>query len=450
MTQKPRSLRWRLIGSLVTLQVAASLLVLFGFLALMAAAGRFVDEGGERAAEIIGGALGHTPEGRLVLRPDEEAQWLLDAAPALWFVARDARGEELHRGEVPPRYRALVRALGGMERAALDLAEPSARPAARFERIETPTGPVDLIVQTRAPLSPTGQFAWVTIAFLILVAPILLVTGLVVVIATPFVIRRGLAGVVATAARAEQVDIDRLATRLPLDGVAAELRPLVEAVNRAFDRLDEGYRRQERFLADAAHELRTPITTLRIQVESLPEHSPEKSRLVRATTRLVTLAEQLLDLERLRRVAAVGEPVDLRALCERVAADLAPLVILQGGSISVEAPRPVFARADATSIERAVSNLVQNATEHGGEGCEIQIHVRAPAVIEVCDSGPGIPVHERERVVAPFHRLQPRGSGAGLGLHLVAEVARLHHGSLTIGAAALGGARMRLALGTGL
>lgn len=447
---KPRSLRWRLIGSLVTLQVVASLLVLFGFLGLIAAAGRFVDEGGERAAKIIGRSLGHTAEGRLALQPDDEAQWLLDAAPALWFVARDAKGEELRRGEVPPRYQALVRALGGLERAALDLAEPSARPAARFERIETPTGPVDLIVQTRAPLSAHGKFEWVTTAFLILVAPILLVTGLVVVIATPFVIRRGLDGLVATAERAEQVDIDRLATRLPLDGVAAEVRPLVEAVNRAFDRLDDGYRRQERFLADAAHELRTPITTLRIQVESLPDENAEKARLVRATTRLVTLAEQLLDLERLRRVEIVGEPVDLRALCERVAADLAPLVILHGGTLSVEAPRPVSARADATSIERAVSNLVQNAAEHGGQGCEIQIHVRAPALIEVCDSGPGIPLQERDRVVAPFHRIHPRGSGAGLGLHLVAEVARLHRGSLTIGSSHLGGARMRLELGTGL
>jgi len=447
---KTHSLRWRLVGSLVALQVAASLLVLLGFLALMAAAGRFVDEGGDRAAQIIGGALGHTPEGRLVLTPDAEARWLLDAAPSLWFVARDAKGEELRHGEVPPRYQALVRALGGMGRAALDLAEPNARPAARFERIETPTGPVDLIVQTRAPLSVTGKSAWVTIAFLILVAPILLVTGLVVVIATPFVIRRGLEGVVATAARAEQMDVDRLATRLPLEGVAAEVRPLVEAVNRAFDRLDDGYRRQERFLADAAHELRTPITTLRIQVESLPHENAEKARLVRATTRLVTLAEQLLDLERLRRVAIAGDLVDLRALCERVAADLAPLVIRNGGSLSVEAPQPVFARADATSIERAVSNLVQNATEHGGAGCEIQVHVRAPATVEVCDSGPGIPVHERERVVAPFHRIHPRGSGAGLGLHLVAEVARLHQGSLTVGASHLGGARMRLELGTGL
>lgn len=442
------SLRWRLVRSLVMLQVAASLLVLLGFVALYGAAGRFVDEGGEATAQIVGRALGHGADGRLQLAQGEELQWLLRAAPELWFIARDARGQTLRHGQVPPRYETLVQVLDGVQRSALDLADASARPAARFERFDTAGGPVNLIVRTRAPFSLMSKLKWWGVAFLVLVAPIMLVTSLVVVVATPFVIRRGLRGVVATAAQAEHVDIDALATRLPAQGVPAEILPLVEAVNRAFDRLDEGYRRQARFLADAAHELRTPITTLRIQADALPE-SAHKAPLLRATTRLMTLAEQLLDLQRLQRARGgmQAEATELRALCERVAADLAPLAILSGCALAVEAPRAVWVRADASALERAVANLIQNAIEHGGAGCEIQLCVEeGPAAIAVHDSGPGIPVQQREQVIEPFHRIHPRGRGAGLGLHLVAEVAQMHGGRLVVGESPLGGARMQLVL----
>ncbi len=157
----------------------------------------------------------------------------------------------------------------------MDLADSGGRPAARFERIRYEEGgAVNVMVQTGAPLSlMKNEFKWLGAAFLVLVAPTMLITALVVLVATPFVIRRGLAGTVATAAKAEHVDIDRLETRLPTTEVAAEIQPLVAAVNRAFDRLDEGYKRHERFLADAAHELRTPIATLRIQIESLPQNA---------------------------------------------------------------------------------------------------------------------------------------------------------------------------------
>ena len=448
---KAGSLRWRLVRSLVMLQVAASLLVLLSFVLWYGAAGRFVDEGGERTAETVGAALAHAPDGRLILGENEEVRWLLDAAPDLWFIARDAQGRELRHGEVPARYVAIVQVLDGVERSALDLTDASARPAARFERIQTADGPVNLVVRTGAPFSLKNKLKWWTLAFLVLVAPIMLVTSLVVVIATPFVIRRGLKGVVATAAQAEHVDIDALATRLPVQGVPAEILPLVEAVNRAFDRLDEGYGRQARFLADAAHELRTPITTLRIQADSLPD-SAHKAPLVRATTRLMTLAEQLLDLQRLARASVRAERterIDLRALCEHVAADMAPLAIMSGCSLAVEAPQAVFVRADATSIERALANLIQNAIEHGGAGGEIQLCVMPPGTIAVNDAGPGIPAHERDRVVEPFHRIHPRGRGAGLGLHLVAEVAQMHGGQLVVSESPLGGASMQLVLGSG-
>lgn len=446
MRQGLLSLRWRLIWSLILLQVVVGTLVMGGFLGLAWVLGRVVDETGQETIAVIQRALARGPDGQLVIEPTPEVQRLREADPPFWFIARDEKGSEVRNGEVPAIYAALFDSLDGMERMAINPESDNTRPKARFERVETRAGPVALMTQTGGPLTVKNTLKGTGIAFLFLVAPMALVTCLGVILATPFVVKRGLKGVVATAEHAESIDVHERTTRLPLANVASEIRPLVNAVNRAFDRLNEGYDRQERFLADAAHELRTPITTLQIHLEGLQD-GPLKVKLMQASARLATLAEQLLDLQRLDRIAAHDQQqVDLKALCERVAGDIAPLAIMNRCTLSVEAPRPLWVRGDAPSLERALSNLIQNAIEHGGRGCDIQVRLWEPSGFEVLDSGPGIPEADRERVVAPFHRLVPRGRGAGLGLHLVAEVARLHGGQLTIGSSESGGAKMRLEL----
>ena len=440
------SLRWRLIWSLILLQVVVGSLVLGGFIGLAWVLGRVVDETGEETIGVIQRARARSPDGRLVTLPTRELERLQRADASFWFIARDPGGAEVRHGEVPPRYAVLVTTLDGIARSTLEPAADNTQPKARFERVETSAGPVNVVTRTGSPLTVKNTLKGTGIVFLFLVAPMALLTSLGVILATPFVVKRGLRGVVATAEHAEGIDVHERTTRLPLDNVASEIRPLVNAVNRAFDRLNEGYDRQERFLADAAHELRTPITTLQIHLDGL-QSGPLKVKLMQASARLATLAEQLLDLQRLDRIAAHDDQqVGLKALCERVAADIAPLAIMNRCTLSVDATRPLMVRGDAPSLERALSNLIQNAIEHGGQGCDIEVRLWEPSGIEVLDSGPGIPEAERERVVAPFHRLVPRGRGAGLGLHLVAEVARLHGGQLTIGSSESGGARMRLEL----
>jgi signal transduction histidine kinase len=443
------SLRWRLIWSLILLQVVVGLLVMGGFLGLAWSLGRVVDETGQETVAAIQRALVRGADGKLSAEPTPELQRLQKADPPFWFIVRDDHGAELRHGAVPPEYPALLAAFGGMERVAINPEPDSTRPKARFERVDSRAGPVAVMAQTGGPLTVRNTLKGTGIAFLFLVAPMALVTCLGVILATPFVVKRGLKGVVATAEHAEGIDVHERTTRLPLANVASEIRPLVNAVNRAFDRLNEGYDRQERFLADAAHELRTPITTLQINIDGLP-HDPLKVKLMQASARLATLAEQLLDLQRLDRIAAQEWPqVDLKALCERMAGDIAPLAIMNRCTLSVDAQRALWVRGDAPSLERALANLIQNAIEHGGQGCDIQVRLWEPSGFEVLDSGPGIPEADRERVVAPFHRLVPRGRGAGLGLHLVAEVARLHGGQLTIGSSESGGAKMRLELNLG-
>lgn len=440
------SLRWRLIVSLILLQLAVSVVVLCGFIVLGWVMDRG-DESGQLAVTSVQHAIHRDARGRLSL--DATADIAQLRKEATWFVALDEDGTSIQEGDVPQHFLEMARSMRGITRIGIEPNADNSQPQARYEQVETRAGRIAVLVQTGGPVPIMKRWERIGVVLLWVVTPMALVTCLGVIIATPFVVKRALREVVAAADHAESIDVHKHTTPLPLADVAEEIRPLVNAVNRAFDRLNKDYERQERFLADAAHELRTPITTLQLRIEGLP-NDLLKAKLMHASARLSTMAAQLLDLQRLERIAANHAPVDLKALCERVTADVAPLAIMNRCTLSVEAPHALMAMGDAPSLERALTNLIQNAIDHGGAGCEIVVRLWLPSGFEVIDSGPGIPAAERERVVEPFHRLVPRGRGAGLGLHLVAEVARLHNGQLIIDSSELGGAKMRLALNTGI
>ncbi len=444
---KAGSLRGRLVRVLITLQVVAGVSVLAALVAWSWGSGRMVDESGARIAKVLGEAISRAESGELVLEPNARTREVFDKAPDYWFIARDEAGHELQRGNVPPRYVELARSAKGIGRSALDLLDEEQRPQARLEHIESPNGAFNLVVQAGGPMSVTETLRLWLFAYLILIAPVTMVTTLVVAVATPFVVKRTLRRITTAAAQIERVDIESLSQPLPGDQIPSELRPFIKAVNRAFQRLREAHERQARFLADAAHELRTPISTLRIQIDSLPDAHSEKLILQRSTTRLMLLAENLLNVQRLKRPVANFQPVDLQELCEQVVGDLAPLVIASGCTISLEPGPTTKVDADSPSIERALSNLILNAVDHGGKGCEIRVSVERPATLVVDDSGPGIPASQRERVLEPFKRFGSLSHGTGLGLYLVTEVAKLHHGGLKIGESPLGGASVRLAIG---
>lgn len=252
-------------------------------------------------------------------------------------------------------------------------------------------------------------------------------------VALVLLLARGLLGRVRAISRAAgAIDPERRGHRLPVQSVPRELLPLVEAVNDALARLDEGHERQGRFVANAAHELRTPIAILRTRLEALGD-SPLKERLRHDARRLSALSASLLEVERARRAPPRDEPVELAALAREVAADLAPGAVEAGYEMALEAPpEPVTASGDPTEVRRALTNLVTNAIEHGGGCGTISIHVTHPATVAVHDEGPGIPAEHRERVFDPFHRLAEDGAGAGLGLTVVREIADAHGGFVTI------------------
>lgn len=207
-----------------------------------------------------------------------------------------------------------------------------------------------------------------------------------------------------------------------------ELLPLVRGFNSALDRLEVELGRRKRFIADVAHELRTPLAVVSLRTDALVQEEG-KEELRRGLRGLTHLVSQMLDLERLSLSNQQCSRVDLVAAARDVVADLAPLAIKRGYDLSLTAPdKPVIVSGDVHAISRALTNLVSNAIGHGGGTGQIKVVVGADRFIEVMDEGPGVPEALRPRLFEPFSRGDQNVDGCGLGLHLVREIMNSHDG----------------------
>lgn len=434
MTRRQPSLKRPLIVQPLIFQffiLIVSFSVLLALLIRLDSGGHYTEE---TVAVTVARAVTRQPDGSLAVRRTPALAALRVVNPSLWFVAVDERGRRVSFGPVPDTYRSLARNLDGIAWADLRDRNPPYRLAAVIRKERGHAG--DLTIMGQGKLTSLGFV--VLLAANLAVIPIFLLLALATIIVTPWIVRRSLAGVARIAREAERIDVGRRGIRLTEAEVPKEIGPLVRAVNDALTRLDDGYERQRRFIASAAHELRTPIAILRVKIEAATE--PGAQRLVGEVARLSTLAEQLLDLHRLDQEAQ-REPIDLAALARRVAADLAPLLIAADKAIEVVVEQPVTITGDPGAIERVLTNLVQNGVEHGGTRVIVRV---GDAGFEVEDDGPGIPASEREQVFEPFHRLRPRATGAGLGLSLVRQVVERHRGQVSILDAAGGGGIVRV------
>ena len=211
-----------------------------------------------------------------------------------------------------------------------------------------------------------------------------------------------------------------------------ELLPLVRGFNGALDRLASELGRRKRFIADAAHELRTPLAVVALRVEAL-EDEGAKQELRRGLERLTHIVTQMLDVERLSLSGRERSRLDLVAVTRDVVADLAPTAIKSGYDLSLEAPDgPVTVDGDAHAISRAITNLVGNAITHGGGAGSIRVIVRADRTVDLIDEGPGVPKALEPRLFEPFARGSQNAEGCGLGLHLTREIMRAHAGEVCL------------------
>ena len=241
------------------------------------------------------------------------------------------------------------------------------------------------------------------------------------------------------------------------NGLPDEVRPLVQELNLLFGRVKPAFDAQQTFVADAAHELRTPLAALRLQAQSLDRaESPEArklavSRLTAGIDRATRLVEQLLVLARQEATAAGGaatRPVDLAELARRTVADLAGVAAAKGVDVGVQQADAAQVEGQPDALQILLRNLVDNAIKYTPSGGTADISVKnevveglAQVTVTVEDSGPGIPAEERERVFDRFYRVAgSEAAGSGLGLAIIKAIAERHGASLALGQSArLGG-----------
>jgi two-component system, OmpR family, sensor kinase len=310
----------------------------------------------------------------------------------------------------------------------------------------------DNVVQLAQPLSVRNRLA----------ANVALRTLWPLIVLLPFlgvavwgVVGRGLAPL-ARVTRALDARRPEALDPLPDARLPLEVRPLVRALNGLLARLSVALDTQRAFVADAAHELRTPLAAVQIQSQLVARAQDADARrealadLQAGITRATRLAEQLLALARAEPDAsAVKEAVDLRTLLAECVAAHAPIAERGGIDLGFEQAQPATVTADADSLRVMFGNLLDNAVKYTPAGGRIDVTLATDADgahprVQIADSGPGIAPDERERVFDRFYRdAQARArtdvSGSGLGLAIVKRAATQNKATLELGDAPLGG-----------
>ncbi len=422
-------------------------LLLFGaMLLLMSVASQSSDGDGHHSGPSVALSFAaadlERADGAPAFRADGRFARMAARNPSLWLLG-EAGGRRFSSGPVPAEAERLFRSYSGvLDRGkfrvpgiALPLAD------AAVQQRETAIGPALIAVGGVDPhtLSLADSFIFFVREGLL---PLLVLGAIGVgatLVALPL-LTRGLKRVAASAtAIGPNVPDGRLEER----HVPREALPLVRAFNAALDRLSTELGRRKRFIADVAHELRTPLAVASLQVDSLPDDE-RKQALQRVLARTSHLMSQLLDVERLSLAGVPHVEIDLTALARDVIADLAPMAMAAGHELSLDAPEhPVPVRGDPHSLGRAISNLIGNALAHGGGKGIVRVIVTSGRTLDVADEGPGVPTALRPALFEPFRREHEDRDGCGLGLHLTREIMRAHGGDACLVESAKG-ARFRL------
>ncbi len=231
-----------------------------------------------------------------------------------------------------------------------------------------------------------------------------------------------------------------------LHEVPYEVSNLVGAINQLMARLGASIDAMQRFTANAAHQLRTPLAAIQAQAEvALGETDPEQisktlSHLRDSTSQTSRMVNQLLSLARVAPDAGqtIADPFDLSDVCTQTTKAMVPLAIERDIDLGLEAPAPpVTIQGDKTLFEELLRNLIHNAISYCPAHSQVTVRVsneNAQGVLEVVDNGPGIPAADREHVFERFYRItgSANTNGCGLGLPIVREIARRHGGDAVI------------------
>lgn len=231
-----------------------------------------------------------------------------------------------------------------------------------------------------------------------------------------------------------------------IKAVPQEIKPVIDELNKLFHRLKEGFDREKRFAADAAHELRTPLAAIKTQAQvalnapSLAEKNDALEKLISSVDRSTHVVQQLLTMSKLVPEAGTINDlskVNLVKIAQEILATLVPTAIEKNIELELEHDKhlPKFT-GNATAISILIRNLVDNAIRYSSPGGHVIVRIRAvqhELLLEVCDDGPGIPDELRARVFERFFRvLGNKSQGSGLGLGIVKQICDLHNARVTL------------------
>jgi len=293
------------------------------------------------------------------------------------------------------------------------------------------------------------------------IAPWLLLPLVVLVVVLGLLIRaavgRALAPLQQVRAEVSQRGVSSLHA-LDMHDMPDEVAPLVATLNELLVRLDEALIAQRRFIADAAHELRSPLTAVKLQAQLASRANTQSEReialaqLTGGVDRAAHLVEQLLHMARLEPSArqSAFKTLSLDALIKKVVADFSAQADARDIDLGVGSCASINLTGQAESLRMLLGNLLDNALRYSPTGGRVDVELgkeNNQAVISVYDSGPGIPEAERERVFERFYRVA--GSdvpGSGLGLSIVRQVAVMHGGHIELNTATTGGLSVRVVL----
>jgi signal transduction histidine kinase len=308
-----------------------------------------------------------------------------------------------------------------------------------------PAGRLRVVVSS-PNLSLADTLSWMQDEALRELLPILAPVFIGALLITPLTIRRSLIPLDRLSAQAALIEPAHTDVRLKEEEIPSEILPLVQKINEALARIDEGFELQRRFTSNAAHELRTPLAILRARIDGLDE-GPAKAGLARDIDRMTRLVGQLLLAGRLEMPEAASvAPIDLGEIARETVERLRLLPVSHEHALHLELPRtPIIVRGEAESLGDALRNLIDNAIAYSPAGSAVDIAVTPDAGLEVRDRGSGIAASDRERIFERFWRgRKPMGEGAGLGLSIVKSIITRHGGSVSIRENPGGGTIFRL------
>jgi signal transduction histidine kinase len=439
----PRSLSGRLLVALVAVQACAIVLAMFLF-PLVVPYDSYPDIAEDTFRQKILEAIHRDPSGNPAIVITRDLGRYVAARPGTAFAVMTLPDATILRGSDPALARALAQIAPFAPRPPGDLISDYGDKGGMLIVTAADTTFGRLLFGTTGNAFHAEDWTSLVKTFVPVFLPIYgpVIFGALVLI--PLVVRLVTRPLRRLASEATLLSPGHLDIRLGEEGLGGELQSLVGAVNAALARIEQGFARQRIFAANAAHELRTPVSILGLRVDQLTA-SDLKARLQLDVARIQSLVEQLVSVARLGQShVAMDELVDIG---RDVVADRAPIAYRAGREIELDtASAAALFQGNRQALFSALANLIDNAIRAEPLGGVVVVRL-VNGVVEIVDHGGGVKPNDRALVFEPFWRGETNLPGAGLGLAIVREIADRHQVSVSVADTSGGGATFRLDFG---